>query len=135
MPQRHLDRLTPIDASFLHQEGPVSHMHIGGVTLLEGPPPTMEEFLGQIRMRLHLVPRYRPKLASTALASGRPDLQPGLPRPPPGASLPRHLGAAAGADGADLLPAAGPQQAALGDVDDRGARGRPRRPDHAEPDR
>jgi diacylglycerol O-acyltransferase / wax synthase len=72
MAQRHLDRLTPIDASFLHQEGPVSHMHIGGVTLLEGPPPTMEEFLGQIRMRLHLVPRYRHKLAYTALDSGRP---------------------------------------------------------------
>jgi WS/DGAT/MGAT family acyltransferase len=72
MPQRHLDRLTPIDASFLHQEGPVSHMHIGGVTLVEGPPPTMEEFLAQIRMRLHLVPRYRHKLAYTALDSGRP---------------------------------------------------------------
>src|ERR1700724_1766579 len=72
MAQRPLDRLTPIDASFLHQEGPVSHMHIGGVTLLEGPPPTMEEFLGQIRMRLHLVPRYRHKLAYTALDSGRP---------------------------------------------------------------
>ena len=72
MPQRHLDRLTPIDASFLHQEGPVSHMHIGGVTIVEGPPPTMEEFLGEIRTRLHLVPRYRHKLAYTALDSGRP---------------------------------------------------------------
>jgi diacylglycerol O-acyltransferase / wax synthase len=47
-------------------------MHIGGVTLVEGPPPTMEEFLEQIRMRLHLVPRYRQKLAYTALDSGRP---------------------------------------------------------------
>jgi diacylglycerol O-acyltransferase len=72
MPQHHLDRLTPVDAAFLHQEGPVSHMHIGGVTLVEGPPPTMEEFLEQIRMRLHLVPRYRQKLAYTALDSGRP---------------------------------------------------------------
>ena len=47
-------------------------MHIGGVTLVEGPPPTMEEFLGEIRMRLHLVPRYRQKLAYTVLDSGRP---------------------------------------------------------------
>jgi diacylglycerol O-acyltransferase len=47
-------------------------MHIGGVTLVEGPPPTMDEFLEQIRMRLHLVPRYRQKLAHTALDSGRP---------------------------------------------------------------
>ena len=72
MAQQHLDRLTPVDASFLHQEGPVSHMHIGGLTIIEGPPPTMEEFLEQIRRRLHLVPRYRHKLAYTALDSGRP---------------------------------------------------------------
>src|SRR5579871_1489381 len=72
MAQRHLDRLTPVDASFLHQEGPSSHMHIGGLTLVEGPPPTMDEFLEQIRKRLHLVPRYRHKLAYTAIDSGRP---------------------------------------------------------------
>jgi diacylglycerol O-acyltransferase / wax synthase len=70
--QRHLDRLTPVDASFLHQEGQHSHMHIGGLTIVEGPPPSMDEFLEQIRRRLHLVPRYRHKLASTALDSGRP---------------------------------------------------------------
>ena len=72
MAQRHLDRLTPVDASFLHQEGQSSHMHIGGLTLVEGPPPNMEEFLEQIRRRLHLVPRYRHKLAYTAIDSGRP---------------------------------------------------------------
>jgi WS/DGAT/MGAT family acyltransferase len=72
MAQQHLDRLTPVDASFLHQEGPVSHMHIGGLTIVEGPAPTMDEFLEQIRRRLHLVPRYRHKLAYTALDSGRP---------------------------------------------------------------
>jgi diacylglycerol O-acyltransferase / wax synthase len=72
MPQKHLDRLTAVDASFLHQEGTHSHMHVGGVTIVEGPPPPMEEFLAQIRMRLHLVPRYRHKLAHTALDSGRP---------------------------------------------------------------
>jgi WS/DGAT/MGAT family acyltransferase len=72
MAQRHLDRLTPIDASFLHQEGPTSHMHVGGLTIVEGPAPSIEEFLEQIRRRLHLVPRYRHKLAHTALDSGRP---------------------------------------------------------------
>ncbi len=72
MSQRHLDRLTPVDASFLHQESAVSHMHIGGLTIVEGPPPGMEEFLEQIRRRLHLVPRYRHKLAHTAIDSGRP---------------------------------------------------------------
>jgi len=47
-------------------------MHIGGLTIIEGPPPGMEEFLEQIRRRLHLVPRYRHKLAYTAIDSGRP---------------------------------------------------------------
>ncbi|MCW3019355.1 MAG: acyltransferase, partial [Solirubrobacterales bacterium] len=47
-------------------------MHIGGLTIVEGPPPSMDEFLEQIRRRLHLVPRYRHKLAYTALDSGRP---------------------------------------------------------------
>jgi WS/DGAT/MGAT family acyltransferase len=72
VPQRHLDRLTPIDAAFLHQEGAHSHMHIGGLTIVEGPPPATSELLEQIRLRLHLVPRYRHKLANTALDSGRP---------------------------------------------------------------
>ena len=47
-------------------------MHIGGLIVVEGPPPPMSELLEQIRRRLHLVPRYRHKLASTALDSGRP---------------------------------------------------------------
>jgi WS/DGAT/MGAT family acyltransferase len=72
VPQRHLDRLTPIDASFLHQESAQSHMHIGGLMVIEGPPPETSHLLEQIRQRLHLVPRYRHKLASTPLDSGRP---------------------------------------------------------------
>ncbi len=72
MPQQHLDRLTAVDASFLHQEGPVSHMHVGGLTIFEGPPPSLDQFLEQIRSRLHLVPRYRHRLAHMAIDSGRP---------------------------------------------------------------
>jgi WS/DGAT/MGAT family acyltransferase len=72
MPQGHLDRLTSVDASFLHQESGVSHMHIGALVVVEGPPPTRNEFLEAIRLRLHLVPRYRQKLAHTAIDSGRP---------------------------------------------------------------
>src|SRR6476619_1590324 len=72
MAPQHLYRLPPVDASFLHQEGPVSHMHIGGLTLIDGPPPSVDERVEQIRRRLHTVPRYRQKLASRALDSGRP---------------------------------------------------------------
>ena len=72
MPQQHLDRLTSIDASFLHQEGHASHMHIGGVLIFEGPAPAFEDFLDHVRGRLHLVPRYRQKLATPPLEAGRP---------------------------------------------------------------
>jgi WS/DGAT/MGAT family acyltransferase len=70
--QHHLDRLSSTDASFLHQEGPTSHMHIGGVVIFEGPPPPFEDFLDHIRGRLHLVPRYRQKLAYPPLETGHP---------------------------------------------------------------
>jgi diacylglycerol O-acyltransferase / wax synthase len=72
MAQEHLDRLTSIDASFLHQEGAASHMHIGAVLLFEGPPPDFDQYLDHVRGRLHLVPRYRQKLATPPLQTGRP---------------------------------------------------------------
>jgi len=70
--QQHLDRLTSTDAGFLHQETPSAHMHVGGVLLFEGPAPPFEDFLDHIRGRLHLVPRYRQKLAVPPVGSGRP---------------------------------------------------------------
>src|SRR3954449_1252215 len=72
MAQQHLDRLTAVDASFLHQESPVSHMHVGAVTIFEGPPPAYDEITEALRSRLHLVPRYRQKLAVPPLGTGRP---------------------------------------------------------------
>jgi WS/DGAT/MGAT family acyltransferase len=72
MPQRHLDRLSSMDASFLHQEGPVSHMHVGGVLIFEGPPPPFIDYVNHVRGRLHLVPRYRQKLTTPPLETGRP---------------------------------------------------------------
>jgi WS/DGAT/MGAT family acyltransferase len=72
VPQQHLDRLSSTDASFLAQEGATSHMHIGGVLIFEGPPPAFEDFLDHVRGRLHKVPRYRQKLATPPLETGRP---------------------------------------------------------------
>jgi WS/DGAT/MGAT family acyltransferase len=72
MTQRHLDRLSALDASFLHQEGAESHMHIGALTVFDGPPPRFDDLLALIGSRLHLVPRYRQRLAGTPLDRGRP---------------------------------------------------------------
>jgi WS/DGAT/MGAT family acyltransferase len=72
MPARHLDRLTAIDASFLHQEGPVSHMHIGALCIAEGPAPPYDDLLDSVRRRLHMVPRYRQRLVFPPANSARP---------------------------------------------------------------
>ena len=72
MAQEHGDRLTAVDASFLAQEGPTAHMHVGAVMIFEGPPPAYEELADHVRSRLHLVPRFRQKLAFPPLETGRP---------------------------------------------------------------
>jgi diacylglycerol O-acyltransferase / wax synthase len=72
MAQAHGDRLSAVDASFLAQEGACTHMHVGAVTIFEGPPPSYEDLANHLRSRLHLVPRYRQKLAFPPLETGRP---------------------------------------------------------------
>jgi diacylglycerol O-acyltransferase len=72
MPPEHKDRLSAVDASFLAQEKESAHMHVGAVMLFEGPPPGDQEFAEQVESRMHLVPRYRQKLAFPRFEMGRP---------------------------------------------------------------
>jgi diacylglycerol O-acyltransferase / wax synthase len=66
------DRLTALDTSFLHLEDAASHMHVASVMLFEGSPPPYDDLLDAIERRLHLVPRYRQRLAFVPLQQGRP---------------------------------------------------------------
>jgi diacylglycerol O-acyltransferase len=66
------DRLTGLDASFLHLENGGAHMHVAGVMLFAGDPPDYDELVETTERRLHLVPRYRQKLAFVPLGQGRP---------------------------------------------------------------
>ena len=66
------DRLTALDTSFLHLEDASAHMHVASVMLFEGGAPGYDELLESIDRRLHLVPRYRQKLALVPLGQGRP---------------------------------------------------------------
>src|SRR2546421_3061258 len=66
------DRLSALDASFLHLEDASAHMHVASVMLFEGPPPPYTELLQAIEGRLHLVPRSRQRLAFVPLGQGRP---------------------------------------------------------------
>src|ERR671918_1547370 len=72
MTQQHGDRLTAVDASFIAQEGPSAHMHVGAVMIFEGAPPAYEDLVDHVRSRLHLVPRFRQKLAFPPVETGRP---------------------------------------------------------------
>src|SRR3954464_9879238 len=66
------DRLTGLDASFLHLEDASAHMHVAAVLLFDGEPPEQQEVADALERRLHLVPRYRQKLAFVPLGQGRP---------------------------------------------------------------
>ena len=72
MAQRHMDRLTSFDTSFLTNEKSNGHMAIGAVLVCEGEPPSHEDFVTHIRSRLHLLPRLRQRLAFPPLRLGRP---------------------------------------------------------------
>jgi WS/DGAT/MGAT family acyltransferase len=66
------DRLTGLDASFLALEDAGAHMHVGSCLLFEGEAPGYNAFVAQLDSRLHLVPRYRQKLAFPPLTQARP---------------------------------------------------------------
>ncbi|MDX6687022.1 MAG: diacylglycerol O-acyltransferase / wax synthase, partial [Baekduia sp.] len=65
-------RLTALDSSFLHLENGGAHMHVAAVMTFEGPPPLYVDLVDALDSRLHLVPRYRQRLAFVPLGQGRP---------------------------------------------------------------
>ncbi|TML98692.1 MAG: wax ester/triacylglycerol synthase family O-acyltransferase [Actinobacteria bacterium] len=66
------DRLSPLDATFLHVEDAASHMHVACALVFDGHPPAYEDLLEHVAARLHLVPRYRQRLATVPFEQGRP---------------------------------------------------------------
>jgi diacylglycerol O-acyltransferase len=66
------DRLSGLDVSFLHLEERGAHMHIGSCLLFKGAAPDYDNFVARLERRLHLVPRYRQKLAFVPMDQGRP---------------------------------------------------------------
>ena len=65
-------RLTPQDAAFLYLEGGPVHMHVGVTMIFEGPSLSYDELVEHIESRLHLVPKFRQRLAHVPLGIGRP---------------------------------------------------------------
>ena len=125
------DRLSPLDASFLHIEDHVSHMHIASVAIFEGPPPPFGDIVAMVDAKLDLVPRYRQKVRSVPFELGRPVWvddphfnieyhlrHTALPAPGGESELRKLVGRVHGA-------ATRPLEAAVGDLGGRGPRGRP----------
>jgi diacylglycerol O-acyltransferase len=70
------ERLSAMDSSFLHFEGANTHMHVGGTVIFDaGPLLTAEggvdiqRIHAHIASRLHVVPRYRQRLAYVPIES------------------------------------------------------------------
>ena len=129
------DRLSALDSTFLHIEDKSgsAHMHVASVMIFDGRPPDPDEFIEQVVRRLHLVPRYRQRLAFVPLNQGRPvwvddpHFNPhfhvrhtALPSPGDDEALKRPRRPA-------VLPAPGPLQAAVGDLAGRSTGRRPLR--------
>src|SRR3954466_14480956 len=66
------DRLPGLDASFLSLARSGAHMHVGSVLVFGGQAPPYEDVVAKIEQRLHLVPRYRQKLAWPPVVQSRP---------------------------------------------------------------
>jgi len=66
-----MDRLSALDYSFLTNESDAAHMHVGAILIFEGPPPRYLDLIAHIESRLHLVPRFRQKLAFPPAQTGR----------------------------------------------------------------
>jgi len=67
-----MQRLSPLDASFLHIEDDSSPMHIASTAIFEGPPPPHSEIIKMVAGKLPLVPRYRQKVRFVPMELGRP---------------------------------------------------------------
>ena len=74
------DRLSGLDASFLHLESLETPMHVGALTVLEGATrssaPTAASASHDVRdlvaSRLHQMPRFRKRVQTVPLDAGQP---------------------------------------------------------------
>jgi len=70
-----VDRLSPLDASFLYMEAPTTAMHVGAVLLFDPPvdhPFDYDELTRLIAGRIHQAPRYRQRVRTVPGHLGTP---------------------------------------------------------------
>jgi diacylglycerol O-acyltransferase len=69
-----MERLSPLDASFLHIEDAdrTAHMHVASIAIFDGPAPGQDDFARTLTERLHLVPRWRQRVQRVPFQLARP---------------------------------------------------------------
>lgn len=67
-----MERLSALDAEFLHMEDDVAHMHIAVLCIFDGSPPTLARLRALIRSKLHLIERHRQRIRTVPFELGRP---------------------------------------------------------------
>jgi WS/DGAT/MGAT family acyltransferase len=67
-----IEWMNPMDAGFLQVETDTQPMHVGSMLIMDGPPPTYEEFCRHVGTRLGAVPRYRQRVRRPPLNFARP---------------------------------------------------------------
>ena len=67
-----MDKLSALDAEFLHLEDSIEHMHIAGISVFAGPPPPAGDLVTLLGEKMHQIPRYRQRVRAVPLELGRP---------------------------------------------------------------
>jgi diacylglycerol O-acyltransferase len=69
-----MEYLSPLDAAFLDAEDEDRHasLAIASVAIVEGPPPSQEEFVAAVMARLPMIPRYRQRVRTVLFDLGQP---------------------------------------------------------------
>jgi diacylglycerol O-acyltransferase / wax synthase len=67
-----VERLSSLDAGFLHLENDTQQMHVGSLLVFEGPAPRYQAFCDHLASCLDSVPRYRQRVQRMPLDLARP---------------------------------------------------------------
>jgi diacylglycerol O-acyltransferase len=67
-----MDLMSVTDAGFYYAEGGTTPMHVGSVTVFEGPAPSYGDLVRLLLGKLPQVPRYRQRVRTVPFGLGRP---------------------------------------------------------------
>lgn len=67
-----IERMSALDAGFFFVDDTTNPMHVGSVTVFEGPPPSYGDVVRLLLAKLDGVPRYRQRVRTLPFSFGRP---------------------------------------------------------------